>query len=268
MNRTDAALAMIAEDEPALARTLARQLREAWPALRLTEPAEDGIDATARALRELPDILFLDIQMPGRTGLEVAEAVADDWPEDRPPPLLVFVTAYDAFAVAAFERAAVDYVLKPVTPERLRTTVDRLQERLAARGATAAPGDAAAQLRTVQSISAGPAHAADPITIIRAGVGNTVRMIPVAEVICFEATDKYVNVVTAAGEALVRMSLRELASRIDGGDFTQVHRGVLVNTRHIESASRDELGHYSLSVRGLARPVKVSRAFAHQFRPM
>ena len=123
-------------------------------------------------------------------------------------------------------------------------------------------------LRTVQSISAPPATNEERIKVIRAGVGNTVRMIPVADVLCLEATDKYVNVISAAGEALVRMSLRELASRIDSSDFLQVHRSVLVNTSHIVSATRDELGHYSLALRGLPRPVKVSRAFAHLFRPM
>ena len=268
MNHDEAPLALIAEDEPVLARTLVRLLPEAWPGLRLTGVAEDGLAATAQALEQLPDILFLDIQMPWRTGLEVAEAVTDEWPEDRPAPLLVFVTAYDEFAVAAFERAAVDYVLKPVTPERLERTVARLRERLASRAAVAQAGDAAEQLRTVQSISAPPASSEERIKVIRAGVGNTVRMIAVADVICLEATDKYVNVVTAAGEALVRMSLRELASRIDGSDFLQVHRSVLVNANHIVSATRDELGHYSLALRGLQRPVKVSRAFAHLFRPM
>lgn len=261
-----APLALIAEDEPLLARTLARLLAAAWPGLRLADVAEDGEAATRQALALLPDVLFLDIRMPGRSGLEVAEVVSDEWPEDRPAPLLVFITAHDEFAVSAFERAAVDYVLKPVTPERLAVTAARLRARLADR-APAGPGDAAAQVRQVQALAAG-APAPEPIRVIRAGVGNTVRMIAVADVICLEATDKYVNVVTAEGEALVRMSLRELATRIEGGDFVQVHRSVLVSSRHIVSATRDELGHCSLTVRGLRRPVKVSRAFAHLFRPM
>ncbi|WP_024538401.1 LytR/AlgR family response regulator transcription factor [Comamonas badia] len=266
MNVAPAALALIAEDEPVLARTLSRLLLQAWPSLRLAPVAEDGFAATTQALALLPDVLFLDIRMPARTGLEVAEIVSDEWPEDRPTPLLVFVTAYDEFAVSAFEQAAVDYVLKPVTPERLAVTVARLQERLAVRSEPRG-GEAAAQVQQMQALAAGEA-ASGPIRVIRAGVGNTVRMIPVAEVICLEATDKYVTVVTPDGEALVRMSLRELATRIEGGDFIQVHRSVLVNSRHIVSATRDELGHCSLTVRGLARPVKVSRAFAHLFRPM
>lgn len=266
MNRNTAPLALIAEDEPVLARTLSRLLRQAWPALRLAPVAENGLAATTQALALLPDVLFLDIRMPARTGMEVAEIVSDEWPEDRLAPLLVFVTAYDEFAVSAFEQAAVDYVLKPITPERLTVTVARLQERLAARTMLRA-GDAAAQVQQMQALAAGE-ETREPIHVIRAGVGNTVRMIPVAEVICLEATDKYVNVVTTEGESLVRMSLRELATRIEGSEFVQVHRSVLVNSRHIVSATRDELGHCSLTVRGLDRPVKVSRAFAHLFRPM
>jgi DNA-binding LytR/AlgR family response regulator len=122
--------------------------------------------------------------------------------------------------------------------------------------------------KRVQAISAPADESNERIKVIRAGVGNTVRMIPVAEVICFEATDKYVNIVTATGEALVRMSMRELASRIDGAEFMQVHRSVMVNSQLIESATRDEFGHYRLNLRGLKRPLKVSRAFGHLFRPM
>lgn len=268
MTTNDTPLALIAEDEALLARSLKRQLAEAWPGLRLAEVAEDGLAATEQALALLPDLLFLDIRMPGRTGLEVAEAVNDDWPEDRPLPLLVFVTAFDEFAVAAFERAAVDYVLKPVTPERLRVTVERLQQRLAARAPQVHAGDAAEQVRTVQALQSPAPAGQERIKVIRAGVGNTVRMIPVGDVVCLEATDKYVNVVTANGEALVRMSLRELAARLEGEDFMQVHRAVYVATRRIRSATRDEVGHYSLAVDGLARPLKVSRAFAHLFKPM
>jgi DNA-binding LytR/AlgR family response regulator len=260
--------AVIAEDEPVLARTLVRLLEQAWPELRIAGIAEDGLRATELALSETPDVVFLDIQMPGRNGIEVAEAVADDWPDERTEPLFVFVTAFDEFAVAAFERAAVDYVLKPATAERLQQTVARLKARLAARSASPAAGERAALIQRVQSIASPPIETGERIKVIRAGVGNTVRMIPVADVVCFEATEKYVNVVTPTGEALVRMSLRELMSRIDSTDFIQVHRSVMVNSSAILSATRDENGHYSLAVRGLQRPLKVSRAFGHLFRPM
>lgn len=260
--------ALIAEDEPLLARTLERLLREAWPELQMAGSFGDGVSATSSALEQMPDVLFLDIQMPGRSGLEVAEAVADEWPDDRPQPLFVFVTAYDEYAVAAFERAAVDYLLKPVTPERLAQTVGRLRQRLAERAVAAHPGETAELVRSVQAIGAASDQPDERIRTIRAAVGSTVRMIPLADVILFEAADKYVNVVTEEGEALVRMSLRELAARIEGVEFLQVHRALLVNASRIRSATRDEIGHYWLDLAGLARPVKVSRAFSHLFRPM
>ncbi len=268
MTASAAPTAVIAEDEPVLARTLSRLLGEAWPELRIVGIAEDGLQATELALAKQPDVMFLDIKMPGRTGIEVAEAVADDWPEDKAEPLFVFITAFDGFAVSAFERAAVDYVLKPATAERLQQSVERLKARLAGRAASPQAGEMAALMQRVGSIEAPEAGAIERIKVIRAGVGNTVRMIPVADVVCFEATEKYVNVVTPTGEALVRMSLRELMARIDSADFIQVHRSVLVNSASILSATRDENGHYSLSLRGLQRPLKVSRAFSHLFRPM
>jgi DNA-binding LytR/AlgR family response regulator len=265
------ATAVIAEDEPVLARTLTRLLEQAWPELRIVGVADDGLRATELALAEAPDVVFLDIKMPGRSGIAVAEAVADDWPDGHAEPLFVFVTAFDDFAVAAFERAAVDYLLKPATAERLQQTVERLKARLAGRTAPPDAGERAALMQRVQSITlppVQPAEAGERIKVIRAGVGNTVRMIPVADVVCFEATEKYVNVVAPAGEALVRMSLRELMARIDSTDFIQVHRSVMVNSGAILSATRDENGHYSLAVRGLQRPLKVSRAFGYLFRPM
>jgi DNA-binding LytR/AlgR family response regulator len=261
------ATALVAEDEPLLAKSLVGILAEVWPEAAV-EVVHDGIAAADRALELGPDVLFLDIQMPGRTGLEVAEIVTDEWPPDRALPLLVFVTAYDEFAIKAFERAAVDYVLKPATPERLAKTTARLRERLTKRSQTPAPGEAATLCGQVQAILAPTSGEPERIRIIRASVGNTVRMIPVADVICLEAADKYVTVVTANGEGLVRMSLRELAARLDGVELVQVHRGVMVNASCMATATRDDLGHLSLRLRGLAREVKVSRAFAHLFRPM
>ena len=268
MTLATAPTAVIAEDEPVLARTLIRLLEQVWPELRIVGVAEDGLRATELGLAHAPDVMFLDIKMPGRTGLDVAEAVADDWPDDRAEPLFVFITAYDSFAVPAFERAAVDYLLKPATAERLQQSVDRLKSRLAQRAASPQAGDMAALMQRMQSIAKPEGESGERIKVIRAGVGNTVRMIPVVDVVCFEATEKYVNVVTPNGEALVRMSLRELMARIDSTEFIQVHRSVMVNSSAIVSATRDENGHYSLAVRGLQRPLKVSRAFGHLFRPM
>ena len=144
MNLATAPTAVIAEDEPVLARTLTRLLEQVWPELRILGVAEDGLQATELGLAHAPDVMFLDIKMPGRTGLEVAEAVADDWPDDRAEPLFVFITAYDSFAVPAFERAAVDYLLKPATAERLQQTALRLKARLVGRTASPRAGDRAA----------------------------------------------------------------------------------------------------------------------------
>ncbi len=260
--------ALIAEDEPRLARALAQLLNEKWPELELVAIVDDGVAAIEQALRLTPDVMFLDIKMPGRTGLEVAENVADDWPEDRAMPLFAFVTAYDEFAISAFDRAAADYVLKPVTTERLTLTVERLKRRLAERKATPETGEMAHLMMQVQSISTQADAEPERVKVIRAGVGNVVKMIRVEDVICFEATDKYVNVVTAGGDALVRMSMRELVSKIDASDFVQIHRSVMVNGNFIVSATRDEHGHFALRMRGLDRMVKVSRAFSHLFRPM
>jgi DNA-binding LytR/AlgR family response regulator len=268
MNAQTRPTAVIGEDEPVLARTLKRLLAEVWPELEVVGMGEDGLSAINLALEHQPDVMFLDIKMPGKTGLEVAEVVADEWPEDKAEPLFVFVTAYDGYAISAFEQAAVDYMLKPATLERLQVSVERLKHRLAERAHVPDAGEMASLMQRVQSISTTSNEPPARITVIRAGVGNTVRMIPVTDVICFEATEKYVNVVTASGEALVRMSLRELLTRIDASGFMQVHRSVLVNTSTILSATRDENGHYSLSVRGLQRPLKVSRAFGYLFRAM
>lgn len=268
MNISAPPTAIIAEDEPILARTLSRMLTQIWPELHVVGVAEDGLKAIELALERTPDVMFLDIKMPGKTGLEVAEMVADEWPQEKAAPLFVFITAYDEFAIPAFEHAAIDYMLKPATVERLQVSVDRLKRRLTERSRVPDLGEMALLMQRVQSISTLLGEPSERITVIRAGVGNMVRMIPVADVICFEATEKYVNVVTATGEALVRMSLRELMARIDATGFMQVHRSVLVNTSTILSATRDENGHYSLSVRGLLRPIKVSRAFGHLFRAM
>jgi DNA-binding LytR/AlgR family response regulator len=268
MKSTHSPTAVIAEDEPTLAKGLSRLLAEVWPELEVVAIADDGIKAVDLALAHTPDVMFLDIKMPGRTGLEVAETVADDWPEARAEPLFVFITAFDAFAVSAFERAAVDYILKPATAERLKLSVERLKQRLANRASTPDSGEMASLMKRVQSISTPDGEIPERIKVIRAGVGNTVRMIPVADVLCLEATEKYVNVITATGEALVRMSLRELAARLDGADFMQVHRSVMVNSNAILSATRDEAGYYSLKLRGLERTLRVSRAIGHLFRAM
>jgi DNA-binding LytR/AlgR family response regulator len=273
--------ALIADDEPMLARALQRALGTAWPDLHVVATEHDGAAAIASALSLQPQVLFLDIQMPVANGLEVAAAVADDWPSDAPLPLLVFVTAFDQHAIAAFDHAAVDYVLKPINPERVAKMVLRVQERLnLTHNMRVLPSDAAQAVHQAQSIetaraSSADSHASGPdadplekIRVLRVAVGNNVRMVPLQDVIAIEATDKYATVVTETGDALVRISLRELMARMDGVAFMQIHRGALVATDRIQVAQRDEAGHYWLQLRGCKRPFKVSRAFSHLFKPM
>jgi DNA-binding LytR/AlgR family response regulator len=214
--------------------------------------------------------MFLDIKMPGKSGLEVAEELAEGWAGDTPFPQVVFVTAYDEFAVQAFDRAAADYVLKPVSDERLGRTVARLQPRLQQNAGPAGGQSSlealAAQLRALGVPMAAPA--APRLSVIRAAVGNQVRMVPVADVLYFEAADKYVNVVTADSELLIRTSLRELLPQLDEQLFWQVHRGTIVNSSCVLSALREEGGKLSLTLRGRSEKVRVSPLYAHLFRQM
>lgn len=255
--------ALIAEDEPILAVALAQALQRLWPELEIAAVAENGVAAVEMAMAQRPDILFLDIKMPGKTGLEAAQELAEEWPEDSAFPLIVFVTAYDDYALEAFDHAAVDYVLKPVEDGRLGKTVTRLKSLLAKDRADALE-QAAVQLRALTTA----APAAEKLTVIRAAVGNQIRMIPVDDVLYFEATDKYVNVVTRENESLIRTSLKELLPQLDGRNFWQIHRGIIVNARCIVHAARDESGKLSVNLKDHPASLPVSRIYAHLFRQM
>jgi DNA-binding LytR/AlgR family response regulator len=256
--------ALIAEDEPILAATLAAALQRLWPELELAASCTDGEAAVGQALALRPDILFLDIKMPGKTGLEVVEELAERWDGPQPFPQVVFVTAYDDYAVDAFERAAADYVRKPVNDQRLGVTVERLRQRCAARQPG---GDMARLLAQMQALLPAAPEGAH-LTLIRAAVGNQVRMIPVAEVAFFQAVDKYVNVVTREGEALIRLSLRELLRQLDGNQFCQVNRAAIVNLAHVASVTRDEFGKLTLNFRTRPEKPRISPLYAHLFRQM
>jgi DNA-binding LytR/AlgR family response regulator len=264
--------ALIAEDEPILAAALAQALARLWPGLQLLPPAANGIEAVERALQQRPDLLWLDIKMPGKTGLEAAQELAEEWPEGPGAPdfpLLVFVTAYDDYALQAFEQAAVDYILKPISDARLKKTVDRLQLRLANRSAGQAELESVlARLRALVPDGASQQAALPRLQVIRAAVGNQVRLIPVAEVLYFEAGDKYVRVVTANSESLVRTPIRELLPQLDPAQFCQIHRATVVNLHAIDAARRDESGKLRLSLHGRNETLAVSRLFAHLFRQM
>ncbi|AIY42811.1 Transcriptional regulator protein [Collimonas arenae] len=256
--------ALIAEDEPILAAALRQALERLWPELQIIASVDNGQAVVEQTLRQRPDILFLDIKMPGKSGLEAAQELAEEWPENEAFPLIVFVTAYDEYAITAFEHAAADYVLKPISDARLGKTIDRLQQRLHQNNdSNAALDRLIGQLHNMQ-----PRTNTEPLTMIRAAVGNQIRMIPINEVIYFEASDKYINVVTADSESLIRTSLKELLPQIDNRQFWQVHRGTIVNHQCIQMAIRDESGKLSLKLRGRSESLAVSRVFAHLFKQM
>jgi len=263
------ATALIAEDEPLLARALQAELARAWPDLRVVAIAGDGASAVQAAVQHRPDVLFFDIRMPGTGGLEAAADLADLWPAGQPFPALVCVTAYDQYAVQAFEAQAVDYVLKPVQAVRLAKTVEKLQAVLAQRAQ--APADLEAtlgQLRHLLRASEGAAAAPSHLKVIQAGVGNSIRLVPVDEVLYFEAADKYVRVVHAGGEVLVRTPLKELLPQLDAKLFWQVHRGTVVRATAIAAVHRDEAGKLHLTLRGHPGKLAVSRLYAHLFKAM
>ena len=280
-NTTAPIRALIAEDEPILAAALTHALRRLWPELQLVATCANGVEALRQGLALRPDIVFLDIKMPGKTGLEAAEELAEQWEDGqegqdgRPFPQIVFVTAYDDYALAAFEQAAADYVLKPVNDARLGKTVERLKQRLQA----AVPGPAptapapvpvasddnlARLLAQLQAMT----PPAPRLQLIRAAVGNSVRMIALADVVYFEALDKYINVVCRDGEALIRTSLKELLPQLDPQQFWQIHRGTIVSASAIASAVRDEAGKLSLTLRQHPAQLRVSPLYAHLFRQM
>jgi DNA-binding LytR/AlgR family response regulator len=270
--------ALIAEDEELLAAHLRQELQSLWPQLQIVAMAAHGQAAVDEALRLRPDICFLDIRMPGLSGLEAATQLAEEWPQGSDFPLLVFVTAYDQYALQAFERAAVDYVLKPVQRERLAQTVSRLQQALARR----APGpqgleDALAQLRGLlpgllqgqPGLPPAPQPPAGaPLRHLQVAVGDSILMLPLEQVLYLEAADKYVRVQTAGTDYLVRISLRELLPQLDAQRFWQVHRGTVVQVDAIARVQRDEGGRLSLQLHQRPERLAVSRMHAHLFKAL
>ncbi len=244
--------ALIAEDEPLLRSQLKARLAEAWPELAIVAEAENGEEALMLAREERPDIVFLDIRMPVVDGIAVARALADG-------PHVVFVTAFDEYAVAAFEEGAVDYVLKPATPDRIAKVVARLQSRL-----RAPPVDLAALLDRLAAREA----ASSTLRWIRASLGATLKMIAVDEVLYFQSEDKYTKVATAEGDALIRKPIKELYDELDHEQFWQVHRGTIVNLRAIAKVERDWRDQPVLTLRNRSEKLVVSRTFAHLFKAM
>ena len=270
-----AATALIAEDEALLAEQLRQELAALWPELEIVAMAGNGPQALEAALRLRPEICFLDIRMPGMTGLELAQALAEDWPEGQPLPLIVFVSAYDQYALQAFDSAAIDYVLKPVQIDRLARSCQRLREALAQRRDGLDAGSDAGMLAQLRQLLATPglaqasSQAASPpqtLRMLQVAVGSAIQLVPVNEIVYFEAADKYVRVLTADREYLVRASLRELLPQLDTQLFWQVHRGTVVRIDAVERALRDEAGRLSLQLRARPERLSVSRMYAHLFK--
>lgn len=244
--------AIIADDEPHLAHDLQRRLKMLWPELEIAAVLHDGF-AAEQALSEIkPDIAFLDIRMPGQSGLDAAGAAEAGC-------RVVFVTAFDDHAVQAFERSAVDYLLKPASDQRLARCVERLRQR----GETAP----SALLARLQNMLAAPAKA-KPLRWLRIQVGQSVRMVAVEEVCYFQSADKYTAVLTRDTELLLRTPLKELVTQLDPDQFWQVHRGTLVNVRQIVGAHHGLTGSVVLELRDRPEKIAVSRSYAHLFRQM
>lgn len=271
--------ALIAEDEPLLAAALQAELARAWPELRVLATVGDGTSAVKQALALQPDVLFFDIRMPGQTGLDAAAELAERWGTTaagaRPFPALVFVTAYDDYAVQAFEAQAVDYLLKPVQAVRLQKTVEKLRKASVKRSYNAIDSEAAMEpmLARLRGLLAPQASAPAPrLTVIPASLpgtsGASIRMVPVDEVLFFEAADKYLRVLTASAEYLIRTPLKELATQLDPQVFWQIHRSTLVRASLIDTVTRNEAGKLSLTLRGHPVRLPVSRLYAHLFRAM
>lgn len=280
--------ALIAEDEPLLAQELQNNLAGLWPELQIVATVGDGLSAVQKALALQPDVIFMDIQMPGQSGLDAAMALIDEWtPTDmaapavlgskahKPLPQLVFVTAYDQYAIKAFEAQAVDYLLKPINLSRLTITIKKLNIffnlhhksdihfepylnafRSIIEGKTESTSAPSAPLLKTLQVSVG--H----------GATQQIKFIPVDDVLLLEAADKYLQVFTAHGDYLLRTPLKELLPQLGEDDFWQIHRGTVVRANCIETVGRDEAGKQWLTLRGHRGKVAISRLWAHRFKAM
>jgi len=246
--------AVIADDEPLLRAMLRARLARLWPELEIRHEMADGRDVDRVIEEHAPDLFFLDIHMPGVNGLEAARAIGAR-------AHIVFVTAFDQHAVEAFERGAVDYVLKPFNDERLAVTVERLKERLER------PPVSIDSLVEQLAGRLG-ARPADRLRWVKASVGSSVRLIPVEEILFFQSDEKYTRVVTCESEALIRKPIKELLEELDPDKFWQVHRATIVNVDHIASVKRGLKDQAEIALRDHRETLVVSRAFTHLFKQM
>ncbi len=244
---------LIVDDEPNLVEHLERVLRDAWPELDSVAKAYNGREALAQASARQPDVIFLDIRMPGLNGIQVAEQLADK-------VLIVFITAYDEYAVSAFENAAADYLLKPISLDRLTLAVQRVKKRLAEKSK---PDHDYAEL--LQTLAAGRENY---LQWLRAGLGDVTELIAVTDVVYFKADQKYTSIVTPDKEYLVRISIKELEQQLDPNKFWRIHRGIIVAVADIASAKRDLRGRYQLTLRRRPESLRSSQSYGHVFKQM
>lgn len=260
--------ALLADDEPHLLAYLEQQLASAWPELRIVGRAANGLEALRLVDELAPDVVFLDIQMPGLNGIELAARLT----QDDHAPRVVFTTAHDAYALQAFDQAAFDYLLKPIRLERLRRTVARLKDVLAAPAAAPAPDVLAGLLRQLgiaAPAAATPAPAPGaPLQWIRAARGDETHLIAIDEVIYFQSNDKYTSVFVADGEHLIRTPLRQLREQLDPQQFWQIHRGAIVAARHVAGTRTDFRGRLLVRLKGRDEQLVVSRNYVDLFRQM
>ena len=275
MTATRAPRAILADDERLMREQLKSRLREVWPELEIVGEAKNGLEAVELVAKEAPDLAFLDIRMPEMTGIEAAREIAGVCH-------LVFITAYDQYAVEAFERGAIDYVLKPAERERLSVTVERLKERLVLADSNqeqeADAGRLGVLLQELNQRLAGTAGAAPvarptgtkapPLRWIQASIGQGLRLIPVDEILFFQSDEKYTRVQTSQFEALIKKPIRELIDELDPDQFWQIHRSTLVNTNAIANVTRDFRGRQIVSIKGHTEKLEVSRSFTHLFKQM
>ena len=251
------ATAILVDDEEAVLAHLQRMLAECWPQLRVLDTAQNGREALAKIGEQVPDIVFLDIKMPGMTGLDVASKL-------NPGVHIVFVTAFDEFAVQAFEQAATDYLLKPVVPERLSETVARLQNQLSSPKRT----DAEALAGLLKQLGHGAGSTPEWLQWLRVGHGDEVELIAADDVVYLQSDHKYTSVFTAHGEHVLRAPLAELEQQLDPAKFWRIHRGIIVAVKEIKSAKRDLRGRYTLNLRSREEAIRSSAAYKHLFAQM
>jgi DNA-binding LytR/AlgR family response regulator len=257
MHAAAAPTAVVADDERLMREQIAASLKQAWPELLIVGEASNGNEAVAMVQSLEPDIVFLDISMPGMSGIQAAQALAGR-------VHVVFVTAHDQYAISAFEQGAVDYLLKPAEAERVALTCQRLRERL--KQEPDPMNDLLAQLS--QRLGADGLKPREYMRWVQASVGANIRMIPTSEILFFRAEDKYTRVQTERLEALIRKPIKELIDELDPDEFWQIHRAIVVRVDAIEQVSRDFRGHQVVHVRGSGEKLEVSRTFNHRFKQM